>query len=241
MQNDLFQTATSSQPDTHASHLVRPGSDEARKMTVTSGRKYLPLCKQSGRLGAFSRMFLDTSAWASTKCYLTWKAKATPSNRLLFQLAPSMPRTDAIESGSLLHTPTATANQMTPSMRNRDAGSWANPRQMIPTPTANDHIERNSTSSEAVNPLTGKSVSLDRFVKFWPDEETQQSGQPRMWPTPTANEDAAGTPNGKMQRQLGNHPDVRGTTPEEWQRGSLNPQWVEWLMGYPEGWTDLKG
>ena len=23
--------------------------------------------------------------------------------------------------------------------------------------------------------------------------------------------------------------------------GQLNPQWVEWLMGYPEGWTDLKG
>jgi len=22
--------------------------------------------------------------------------------------------------------------------------------------------------------------------------------------------------------------------------GSLNPQWVEWLMGFPEGWTDLK-
>ena len=99
MQDDLFQTATSSQQDTHASHLVRPGSDEARKMTVTSGRKYLPLCKRSGRLGAFSRMFLDTSVWASTKCYLTWKAKTTPSNRLLFQLAPSMPRTDEIGSG----------------------------------------------------------------------------------------------------------------------------------------------
>jgi DNA (cytosine-5)-methyltransferase 1 len=22
--------------------------------------------------------------------------------------------------------------------------------------------------------------------------------------------------------------------------GKLNPTWVEWLMGYPEGWTDLK-
>ena len=22
--------------------------------------------------------------------------------------------------------------------------------------------------------------------------------------------------------------------------GSLNPEWVEWLMGYPKGWTDLK-
>ena len=27
---------------------------------------------------------------------------------------------------------------------------------------------------------------------------------------------------------------------EEATGGSLNPQWVEWLMGYPEGWTDLK-
>jgi DNA (cytosine-5)-methyltransferase 1 len=60
-----------------------------------------------------------------------------------------------------------------------------------------------------------------------------------MWSTPTANEDAAGTPNGKMQGMLGNHPEVRGTTPEEWKKGSLNPNWVEWLMGYPRGWTDL--
>ena len=22
--------------------------------------------------------------------------------------------------------------------------------------------------------------------------------------------------------------------------GQLNPTWVEWLMGYPIGWTDLK-
>ena len=22
--------------------------------------------------------------------------------------------------------------------------------------------------------------------------------------------------------------------------GSLNPAWVEWLMGFPPGWTDLK-
>ena len=61
-----------------------------------------------------------------------------------------------------------------------------------------------------------------------------------LWPTPTANEDACGTPNVKMQKMLGNHPSIRGTTPQEWKAGSLNPQWVEWLMGYPSGWTDLK-
>ena len=61
-----------------------------------------------------------------------------------------------------------------------------------------------------------------------------------LWLTPSANEDAAGTPNGKMQRMLGNCVGVRGVTPEEWATGTLNPPWVEWLMGWPIGWTDLK-
>jgi DNA-cytosine methyltransferase len=56
-----------------------------------------------------------------------------------------------------------------------------------------------------------------------------------MWPTPTANEDACGKPTGKMQKMLGNHPKVRGTG-----GGTLNPTWVEWLMGYPAEYTVLK-
>jgi DNA (cytosine-5)-methyltransferase 1 len=27
---------------------------------------------------------------------------------------------------------------------------------------------------------------------------------------------------------------------EETNPGQLNPTWVEWLMGWPLGWTDLK-
>ena len=75
---------------------------------------------------------------------------------------------------------------------------------------------------------TGKhmQVTLDRYVK--------------LWPTSSANEDAAGTPDGNMQSMLGSHPSVCGSTSEEWSRGTLNPTWVEWLMGYPEGWTDLE-
>jgi hypothetical protein len=78
----------------------------------------------------------------------------------------------------------------------------------------------------------------------------RKSGQPAQYTinqavrdrfqTPSASEDAAGIPNGKMQKMLGNDPRVRGTTPEEWAGGSLNPKWVEWLMGWPLGWTDLK-
>lgn len=67
---------------------------------------------------------------------------------------------------------------------------------------------------------TDGSVGLARMVK--------------LWPTPSANEDACGTPNGKMQKMLGNNPEVRKT------QGQLNPDWVEQLMNFPEGWTNLE-
>jgi hypothetical protein len=82
-----------------ASHFPRPGSAEARKMTVTSGLKCSGLYHKPGPLGSLVKMLLESSAWNSTECFLTWKVKATPSNRLLFQLAPSMPNTDGTEFG----------------------------------------------------------------------------------------------------------------------------------------------
>tara|TARA_R110000824_G_scaffold134107_3_gene296984 strand:- start:515 stop:937 length:423 start_codon:yes stop_codon:yes gene_type:complete len=112
---------------------------------------------------------------------------------------------------------------------------------MMPTATASDHIERNSTSSEKLNPLTGKSVSLDRFVKFWPDAETQASGKPQMWPTPTAHLHKEG---GYPAEYTRNTPTLTAEATQSEGKphssGSLNPTWVEWLMGFPEGWTDLK-
>jgi len=105
----------------------------------------------------------------------------------------------------------------------------------IPTPTASDHIKRESTSTEKLNFATNKTVSLDRWVEKFPDQKTTDKMRQQMFPTPSANEDAAGTPKGKMQRMLGNCEEVRNTG-----TGTLNPTWVEWLMGFPSGWTDLK-
>jgi len=49
------------------------------------------------------------------------------------------------------------------------------------------------------------------------------------WPTPTASDYRRRGPNSKQQGL----PNAVG-------RGSLNPQWVEWLMGVSIGWTELK-
>jgi hypothetical protein len=252
MQMDI-EELTSSAAAFHVNRGPQPGSSEAQKMTATSGRSWLPLLQTYGLNGSLARMCeaLLTSRWASSAVFLTWKASGIKPRHLLFQLAPSMPRTDATEFGS-------------------------SPRKMTPTPTASDHIERNSTSSEKLNPLTGKSVSLDRFVKFWPDAETQASGTPQMWPTPTGQDNpqvrgvgkTVGTKRGTTlggavrmwptpaahEARLGYQDRTRGkkgtqkslTTEviddmggRQATIGQLNPTWVEWLMGFPIGHTDL--
>jgi len=147
-------------------------------------------------------MFMVTSLWASTKCFLTWKPKATPHGRLLYQLVPSMRLTEEIESGSL--------------------------QEMWPTPRAsmgmNDSVESAKRQVEA----KGYKAKLEQAVA--------------IWPTPTARDYKGGrkpeTLAQKGRNETNSLPDA--VNAQMGKTGSLNPTWVEWLMGYPEGWTDLK-
>ena len=61
----------------------------------------------------------------------------------------------------------------------------------------------------------------------------------RMWPTPTAITDNGGAALCKWGGS-GSREKLRQMVPPEELNGSLNPTWVEWLMGFPSGWTDLK-
>ena len=65
----------------------------------------------------------------------------------------------------------------------------------------------------------------------------------RMWPTPNAsdNRDRGNLSDPAVQRRIAMGKQVGLTMAVKEQKGggSLNPTWVEWLMGYPKGWTDL--
>jgi len=88
------------------SPLVLPGSNEAKKMTVSSGRKCSALLRKPNHVGSLLKMCLESSIWHSMTCLLRWKVKATRQGRVLFQLVPLTPRIEEIESG-LLPTPRA--------------------------------------------------------------------------------------------------------------------------------------
>lgn len=66
-------------------------------MTVTSGLKCFESYGKSARCTSLVRTCLESSIWHSTRCFLSWKTKATKHNRLLFQLAVSTPRTGETE------------------------------------------------------------------------------------------------------------------------------------------------
>ena len=210
-------------------------------MTDTSGRKCLELSKLSGRLGLLEKMLLDTSLWASTRCYLTWKPKDTKQGALLFRLSPRMPTT-----------------------AETDAGLWA-------TPNAMDHLpQRSEGSLKKMAEGHRKGRALPSNLREQVDPETvrkwQEAQEPKMWATPTAaiaQGSSAGNPNRKnagrdLRQDVKMYPkpaarDYKGMSGKGRQErkgnpkdtlpnavgGSLNPAWVEWLMGYPVGYTDL--
>jgi hypothetical protein len=99
------------------------------------------------------------------------------------------------------------------------------------------------------------SIGLARTVAMYPTpqvDDAKNSGKnqkrretlaSRIWkyPTPSANEDSYRL-NGNSQQSNSLGAIARREALEESHEsgGQLNPTWVEWLMGWPLGWTDLK-
>ena len=131
----------------------------------------------------------------------------------------------------------------------------------IPTPTRADSRNTcNSTATRHKLPPTGIHAgdTLVDFIKKWPTAESAV----KLWPTPTKNcSTGAGTQGREGGLNLQTAVKRSFPTPtkqdahnnggaSQMERnalplnavagGSLNPTWVEWLMGWPLGWTDLQ-
>jgi len=60
-----------------------------------------------------------------------------------------------------------------------------------------------------------------------------------FWPTPVAKDGArGGLTEEALHRRLSDS--QTGVSLNEAVGGPANPEWVEWLMGFPMGWTDVE-
>jgi hypothetical protein len=118
-----------------------------------------------------------------------------------------------------LGTPTAAMSERSPEFAKGRKPSPAEAARMVfPTPTTID------AGTGRFNTSVGSSNHRPTLAMM---------AKKALWPTPTAhNAKETGSPS-QMERKTVQLGDLVG--------GSLNPMWVEWLMGFPIGFTVLKG
>ena len=183
---------------------------------------------------------LASSSWKTHQCL--WD-EDLPSSSL------TLPRWGMMRSGVLWERIT-----LPPLISGTESGLWGTPRagmgrspachydrgkgnleeqvgaaeyaKMWPTPTRNDAVGAGYQKSNGSHFFTlPGAVGATKHLPPEMEERRQVK-----WPTPTA-QDAK---NNGAPSQM-----VRNTKPLNAEvGGALNPNWVEWLMGWPLGWTD---
>jgi hypothetical protein len=87
-------------------------------------------------------------------------------------------------------------------------------------------------------------MSLEEASAIAGRDVRKAQGKVKAWPTPDANCGQRGTqPEWIPKRKSGQTAQYtinQAVRDQEGVGGKLNPMWVEWLMGWPLGWTDLK-
>jgi hypothetical protein len=233
--------------DIPASLSVPQASNKVKKTRAISGRKCAESFEKHAPVGSLPRMFADMLASVSTPLPHNWKMTASPSGRLLFQLAPSALPTEGTDSG---FWPTIRATDGERGGRGdliqAVRGNPNSHYRLWPTPTVNGNHNQKGLSEKSGD-------GLATAVKLWPTphancstgaSNTQQGGvnlqtAVKMWPTPRASEHKGCGPLGSPSHQhwLEKHYLHAHVQEKEQATGQLNPQWVDWLMGFPTEWT----
>lgn len=215
------------QEDSHASHFPWLESKKARGTTVTYGRKCSELSENLRRVGLWVRMYLESCELPLPTLSRTWSVKALTQSCLILKLRLSALR--IAEKG--LH-----------SSQTGNPGLWK-------TPVASDAANRKFYHNSRGEP------NLSAEVKLWPtpaarDYKGANSVKHLMKPGGGRNHlgqlanavrmlQLYPTPKAQNARGAGQKHGNGGPSLDAVVGGQLNPMWVEWLMGFPIGWTDL--
>ncbi len=224
----------------HVRTLVQPEkAQELMENDQECGEKWL---------ASFVKYDPDSSLWKTHQCLLlgdleefleTWPQWGLMRNGECWEQQTLERRISGTESGL---SPNGVDSFHTPNTTGLDGGS--NSRKALkkrqetwPTPTVMDSInhfetlevwmERNKKNKQK-NPNLGETQKSLRSVVHWPT------------PQASDNRDRGNMSNPSIQRRVTIGKQIMLSQSVDPNSGQLNPTWVEWLMGWPLGWTDLK-
>jgi hypothetical protein len=201
-----------------AAFRARTSASQAREPASTEPAA---ACGDTWR-GSLARFDPDTSSWRTVQPSLLedlgessviWPRSGMTAAGQCWELPTLERRTK--ETGSGLWLPTPTVGMVTGGQNPETGGQvglgYMARKNAWPTPVASDTSSRTKPYAQGGTPLS-------LAVK---------------WPTPTARDWKSGKASDATME--------RNSRPlSEQIGGSLNPTWVEWLMGWPLGWTDLR-
>lgn len=116
-----------------------------------------------------------------------------------------------------------------------DGECWEQPTQGLRTAASESGLWQTPVADDSVDRKRGKWNSRGE------PKLSAQVLHPEYWPTPTVcgnynRKGASKTSGDGLATAVAAH----SLDGQEIQQKRLNPEWVEWLMGWPIGWTDLK-
>ena len=200
--------------DFRVSPSQQPDEEKALRMNATYGRKCAALLPNCGPVGCLGKMLLASSIWGSTKRFLTWQKRDTLFSHSYFRLAASA--------------------------RGMSASELLSSRLMFPTPLASDtNTNRDARNLDVFLSENGIFRKRNKSGSIW----SLSLSAAVFYLTPVASDGFRSTlkpsafdqvkKDGNLSAQM-----VHLEKPEA-DDMALNPDWVEWLMGFPLGWTDI--
>ena len=214
MKKQDLKPLLSSPADFPASPSPPQDSERALRMNATCGRRCAALLPNCGPVGCLGKMLLASSIWGSTKRSLTWQKRDTLFSHSYFRLAVSahgMSASELLSSRLMFPTPLASDNNTA-----RDAAS-------LDVFLSDNGIFRKRNRNGAI-----WSLSLSAAVFYLTPVASDGF---RSTLKPSAFDPAK--KDGNLSAQIISQEQPVSET------AALNPDWVEWLMGFPKGWTDV--
>ena len=226
-----------------ASHSAQQDSAKAQKTPDTSGHSLGDTSRQLDLFAASSRTSKGTSALDSEKSLKTWKALVTKRRGEYLARLKSARLISASGSISWL-TPVVQDSKhsgINPSA-NGSRGLLVNQVQW-PTPSASQGGEGqfiyDLITKDGKPAMLGERAYNRETGDTLPDH-AKQSSETLAYSKSKRVTRAWGHSTAKSHNHMLEKKYLNATVQQvEQTTGSLNPTWVEWLMGLPLGWTDL--